>query len=491
VQQLGFDGMPRRLYTCTPTRLTTWLDCPRRYRMSYLDRPPPGKGPPWAHNSLGASVHNALAGWWRLPLAQRTGPAAGELLERGWIDEGFADAAQSSRYRAWARRMVEAYVTRLDPAREPVGVERTVATRTELIAVSGRIDRLDDRREPEGPGGLVVVDYKTGRRLLTVDDARTSLPLALYALAAGRVMRRPCRRVELHHLPTGQVLAWEHTDESLARQLRRAEDIAAECAAADESFRGGAPEPSAGRPPAAESGSASSASAQPASSARSASARTASARSASARSASAQSASARSASARTASAHTASAQSGSAVGLPADPVDVVFPPRPGSWCGWCDYRAHCPEGARASEPRRPWDGLGAGSADPPDDPAEAGSWGSGAGEAGPEPGPREPGAGESGAGAGPGWAGAEPGPGGPGAGEAGAREPEAERPDAHPSPRAAEDLAGRPSDAGWPPGRPSDAGWPPGRPSDAGWPPERPSDAGWPPERPSDAGWPA
>src|SRR5258708_5707448 len=181
--------MPRRLYTCTPTRLTTWLDCPRRYRMTYLDRPPPGKGPPWAHNSLGASVHNARAGWGRLPVRERTVSAAGELLERGWIEEGFADSLQSSRYRSWARGMVEAYVTGLDPASEPVGVERTVATRTELIAVSGRIDRLDDRREPGGSGDLVVVDYKTGRHVLTVDDARTSLPLALYALAAGRGMR--------------------------------------------------------------------------------------------------------------------------------------------------------------------------------------------------------------------------------------------------------------------------------------------------------------
>jgi RecB family exonuclease len=301
VQQLGFEGMPRRLYTCTPTRLTTWLDCPRRYRMTYLDRPPPGKGPPWAHNSLGASVHNALAGWWRLPFRERTVPAAGDLLERGWIGEGFADSPQSSRYRAWARDMVEAYVAGLDPAREPVGVERTVATRTELIAVSGRIDRLDDRREPGGPAELVVVDYKTGRHVLTVDDARTSLPLALYALAAARVMRRPCRRVELHHLPTGQVLAWQHTDESLARQLRRAEDIAAECAAADQRYRGGPPD---GEP-------------------------------------------------------------GSAGGLPGDRVDEVFPPRPGSWCGWCDYRAHCPEGILASESRRPWDGLGAGNAGAP------------------------------------------------------------------------------------------------------------------------------
>jgi RecB family exonuclease len=235
--------MPARLYPCTPSRLTAWLDCPRKYRMIYLDRPPPPKGPPWAHNSLGASVHNALAGWWRLPQPERTAEAAGDLLERGWIDEGFAGPEQSAWYRDDARRMVEHYVSGLDPLDEPLGVERTVATRTNKIAVSGRIDRLDERPAPDGGDGtdLVVVDYKTGRHVLSTDDARSSLPLALYALAAERVMRRRCRRVELHHLPTGRVVAWQHSDEALTRMMRRAEEIGAECAAADERFRAGLP----------------------------------------------------------------------------------------------------------------------------------------------------------------------------------------------------------------------------------------------------------
>jgi RecB family exonuclease len=242
-EQLGFEGMPRRLYSCTPTRLATWLDCPRRYRMSYLDRPAAPKGPPWAHNSVGASVHNALAGWWRLPLARRTVQAAGTLVTSGWIGEGFASADQSARYREWARSLVEAYVSGLDPADEPVGVERTVATRTDTIAVSGRIDRLDRRPRADGSDGteLVVVDYKTGRHLLSVDDARSSLALAVYAVAAARSLRGECRRVELHHLPSGQVLAWEHTPESLQRHLGRAEDVAAECAEADERMRGSLP----------------------------------------------------------------------------------------------------------------------------------------------------------------------------------------------------------------------------------------------------------
>lgn len=241
MEQPALEGMPPRLYPCTPTRLTSWLDCPRRYRMTYLDRPPAPKGPPWAHNSLGASVHNALAGWWRLPLAERTVSAAGDLLEGGWIDQGYASDAQSARYRRDARAMVERYAAILDPATEPLGVERTVAARTERIVLSGRVDRLDERREAGGGRALAVVDYKTGRRALTDDDARTSMPLALYALAAARMFHTVCRRVELHHLPTGTTAAWEHSGEGIGRHLRRAESIAAECAGADERFRAGLP----------------------------------------------------------------------------------------------------------------------------------------------------------------------------------------------------------------------------------------------------------
>jgi len=207
--------------------------------MTYLDRPSPPKGSPWAHNSFGASVHNALAGWWRLPVPERDPLAAVRLLERGWISEGYADGVQSLRQLERAKAMVERYVAGLNPSAEPAGVERTVATKTELIAVSGRIDRLDDRPVAGAGRELVVVDYKTGRYVQTEQDARSSLTLALYALAAGRVLRRPCLAVELHHMPTGEVARWEHTTESLGRHLRRAEDIAGECAAADERYKSG------------------------------------------------------------------------------------------------------------------------------------------------------------------------------------------------------------------------------------------------------------
>jgi hypothetical protein len=117
------------------------------------------------------------------------------------------------------------------------------------------------------------------------------MALALYALAAAATLRRPCVRVELHHLPTGEVHAFEHTDESLQRQWRRAEQIADEAEAATTVFK----------------------------------------------------------------VQTAAAPAGAAV--PVGTADL-FAPRPGAQCGWCDMRAHCPEGAAAAPAQLPWAGLG-------------------------------------------------------------------------------------------------------------------------------------
>lgn len=238
-EQLGFTGMPRRLFQAAPSRLTTFMDCPRRYRFAYLDRPPPPKGPPWAHNSFGAAVHTALANWWKQPRARRTVDRGGQLVDEAWLSDGYRDDVQREAMRVRARQMVERYLDTLDPDDEPVGVERTVALKTDHAALFGRVDRIDriDRRDDE----LAIVDYKTGRRPLTTDDARTSIALAIYAAAAARTLRRACRRVELHHLPTGEVLAWEHTPTSLERQLGRADAVADEIGHLDGRFRSGVP----------------------------------------------------------------------------------------------------------------------------------------------------------------------------------------------------------------------------------------------------------
>jgi hypothetical protein len=288
------DGMPRRLFAATPTRLTTWVDCPRRYRFTYLDPRP--KGAPWAHSSVGAAAHNALRDWWDEPLAERTPDTAVALVRRRWLTDGFRDEAQSEQWRGGIAAAVGTYVSGLDPSDEPVGVERTVAATTSRLALSGRVDRIDDRVGEDGERELVVVDYKTGRRPSSVEDARSSLALAVYVAGARRTLHQRSRRVELHHVPTNTVAAFEHTEASLARQLARADEIGDEASNAQTVWR------------------------------------------------------------ETLQRKAEDAKAGDLDAV--DAIDAVFPPRPSAACCWCDFRSSCPDGRESSHSLVPWAALG-------------------------------------------------------------------------------------------------------------------------------------
>ncbi|MCU1682111.1 MAG: hypothetical protein JWQ81_2850 [Amycolatopsis sp.] len=243
-EQMGFDfGVeePKQLTRVSPARLATFEDCRRRYRMTYLDKPPPRRGGPWASSTLGAVVHNALRALFELPAAKRLPQRAAALVAEHWKDAGFADATQAARYRGRARRWISEYVEQNDVSADPVGIERWVSAAVSSepgvkpsVIVEGRTDRIDAR-----DGELVIVDYKTGRRTPTEEDAHRSQALAIYAVAAAHSLRKPCHTVELHHLPSGTIAVAEHTEASLTDHLRRAERTAGELRVAADSLEAG------------------------------------------------------------------------------------------------------------------------------------------------------------------------------------------------------------------------------------------------------------
>ncbi len=232
------SGTRPRAIAAYPSRLDTFTDCPRQYRFRYLDRPPPPRRGAWAHTTLGAAVHVALARWWATPSEPRTPTQVADEVESAWSDDGFADEAMSLRWLQRARAMVAAYVAAetarrrvLQPAGlvEPRRVESSVAVRAaEGVALMGKPDRIDERPSIHGTE-LVVVDYKTGRNAPSAEDARTSRTLAIYAAAAEATLRVPALRVELHHVPTGAVAVWRHDEESRDRHVTRAVAVAQEC----------------------------------------------------------------------------------------------------------------------------------------------------------------------------------------------------------------------------------------------------------------------
>lgn len=219
------------LIALSPTKASTWLDCRHRFRRQYVDRVSVPQR--WAHQSLGLSIHAVLRDWFDLAPEQRSRDAAERLMQRSWIPVGYRSPEQSEQWRGNAVSMIWSYLQGEGGQVEPHSRERSLGARTEAITITGRIDRLDvDGDDPE-QRRLSVVDYKTGRTVPTTDDARASMALAAYAVCVQQSLRRPAQRVQLHHVPTGAIIEWQHSDASLQRHLQRLDRIGLEFAAAE------------------------------------------------------------------------------------------------------------------------------------------------------------------------------------------------------------------------------------------------------------------
>lgn len=199
----------------------TWMTCRRQYFFQYVVRLPAGG--PKAHFSLGNSLHAALRDY-AMPIGAPMTPA--QLLEKNWITGGYRDEQMSNTVKSVAHVWLEQYLIN-EGDFSPAGVERSVDYPRDGYTLTGRIDRID-RRIIDGQEQLVIVDYKTGKGVPDEAEARGSLALAFYAVAAWKLLKTPCRQVELHHLPTGTRAVAHLSDETLTRQGARLDALAHE-----------------------------------------------------------------------------------------------------------------------------------------------------------------------------------------------------------------------------------------------------------------------
>jgi putative RecB family exonuclease len=216
----------------SPSRLSTWLGCPRRYRFQHLEKLPTKPSP---HLDLGSNVHATLRDWLRLPPSARSWEALLEFYRAAWRTNRPAFRNRSrEELREWGERgvaMLRRFAEETPADLAPLAIEKWVGIDFGDLDVRGKVDRVDGLPD----GSLRIIDYKTGR--FPKDPARVreeDLAAAVYARGAStNFAGAPVTVVEYLYLDTMDRLsfpvddAWQAHKETaiatLARTVRDAE----------------------------------------------------------------------------------------------------------------------------------------------------------------------------------------------------------------------------------------------------------------------------
>ncbi|MEO6463141.1 MAG: PD-(D/E)XK nuclease family protein [Candidatus Eisenbacteria bacterium] len=218
-------GNARKPWT-SPSRLSTFLQCPRKYDFQHLKKLPTRPSP---HLDLGSNVHAALRDWLRLPPGKRTWDGLLEFYRAAWRTNRPAFVARSrDELREWGERgiaMLRRFVDEAPPDLLPLAIEKWVGIDFGDVVVRGKVDRVDGLPD----GSLRIVDYKTGR--FPKDPARTraeDLAAAVYARGSSTdFVGAPVADVEYLYLDTMERLtftiddAWQAQRETAVVTLAR------------------------------------------------------------------------------------------------------------------------------------------------------------------------------------------------------------------------------------------------------------------------------
>lgn len=213
--------LPRSL---SPTRVTSFTDCPLAFRLRSIDRLPE---PPSPHMLKGTLVHRVLERLvWEHQGPERTPAVAAAELDRAWeelqVDPDFCAlglaAPDAASFRADAGALVQNYFALEAPDRiNAVGVEVSLEADIGGLRLRGIIDRLD----MTDSGDLVVIDYKTGRAPGVRYEKSKMTGVHLYALLCEQTLGKVPVEVRLLHLREPLTISASPTDQTLRGQRQR------------------------------------------------------------------------------------------------------------------------------------------------------------------------------------------------------------------------------------------------------------------------------
>lgn len=199
-----FNGVKTPITYISYSQLQTFQTCPLHYKLRYILKLPT---PPSPALSYGISVHSTLRDILQDAKAKKetiNSETISGILRKNWINEGYAGKSHEQKAYKQAEGMLSGFWENYQSEKpDTVSVEQPFNFWLNKVKAGGRIDRIDKLQGNK----IEIIDYKTGKNILTEKKAKDDLQLSFYALAATEV-----RDTILHHTPDEIVLTLHYLE---------------------------------------------------------------------------------------------------------------------------------------------------------------------------------------------------------------------------------------------------------------------------------------
>jgi DNA helicase-2/ATP-dependent DNA helicase PcrA len=204
--------------------METYLRCPQKYLLQHVWGV---RGGPQAALTFGNVMHTTVREFILGLKRNRKMPfdELAAIYQREWSAAGFQDVYQEEEYRrAGFEQLQEFHRRYMEAPAEVLHQEKVFELPLDHnIVVTGRMDQINRI----GPQEVEIVDYKTGKPR-ELKDAKHSLQLSLYALAAREVLELEPARLTFYNLTTTTPVSVSRDEKQLKEALSTVQEVAAQ-----------------------------------------------------------------------------------------------------------------------------------------------------------------------------------------------------------------------------------------------------------------------
>ena len=202
--------------TLSPSKITTYIACPSKYRWTYVD----ARGTVYLrakhYYSFGTSLHRILQRFHdQADTEVRTTSEAVAALEEGWIDAGYSSAQEMQEALGEGKQIVEAYVQaalETPTTAQALYIEKQFRSDLGEFVLIGRVDRVDEHDD----GSLEIVDYKSGRSGVSDEVVHNDFAMSAYQLLLREKHPLTAIRATIYALRSGVKGTASLTEEELS-----------------------------------------------------------------------------------------------------------------------------------------------------------------------------------------------------------------------------------------------------------------------------------